>query len=147
MQESTANEFYDLIVEGTDYKKTIELTHKTGKELSGVEVHPVDKKTLANVIQSLPDDMFSAVEEADDADEAEDMLDEQGMSMGSMGPETVDAFEDLVKESLRHPELTNTQMGHIVDTLDFGMLFEIGGDVIDMSFSDGGAIKDFRAKE
>lgn len=146
MNESTANDFYERIVAGTDYKRTIDLTHGSGATLEGVQVHPVDKRVLADVIQALPEDMFSAVEEADSPEEAEEMLEEgdSGMSLSSMSSETVDAFENLVKASLKHPELTSTQMGHIVEELDFGMLFELGGEIIDMSFSEGGAIKDFR---
>lgn len=147
MQESTANDFYERIVEGTDYTKKITLEHGSGAALEDVEMHPVDKKTLASVIQSLPEDMFGAVEEADNPDEAEEMLEEQGMSMSSLGPDTIDAFEKLVSKSLEHPDMTNTQMNQIVEALDFEMLFEIGGEVIDMSFSDGDAIKDFRAQE
>lgn len=147
MNKSTANDFYERIVEGTDYEKKITLDDGRGEPLEGVEMHPVDKRVLANVISALPEDMFGAVEEADDPDEAEEMLEEQGMSIASMSSDTVDAFEELTKESLRHPELTDTQMGHIVDALDFGMLFELGGEIIDMSFAEGGAIKDFREQE
>jgi len=146
MQESTANDFYERIVAGTDYKRSIEIEDNTGRKLENVQVHPVDKRVLADVIQALPEEMFDAVEQADDPEEAEELLEEGegGMSLASMSSETVDAFENLVKESLKHPELTSTQMDHIVEELDFGMLCELGGESIDMSFSEGGAIKDFR---
>lgn len=147
MNESTANDFYERIVEGTDYTRTITLEHGSGAPLEGVEMHPVDKQVLADVIQSLPNEMFDAVEQADDPDEAEEMLEGEGMSLASMSSDTVDAFEKLVKESLRHPELTSTQMNQIVDALDFGLLFELGGEIIDMSFAEGGVIKDFREQE
>jgi len=144
MQDNTANEFYERLVEGTDYTRTIVLEESSGRTLENVEMHPVDKRVLADVFQSLPEEMFGAVEEADDPDEAEEMLEDQGMSISSMSADTVDAFEKLCRESLRHPELTNTQMTQIVGALDFGKLFELGGEIIDMSFSEGGAIKDFR---
>lgn len=147
MNESTANDFYERIVEGTDYTKTITLDHGSGASLDGVEMHPVDKQVLADVIQSLPEEMFNAVEQADDPDEAEEMLEGEGMSISSMNSDTVDAFERLVAESLRHPDLTSTQMEQIVDNLDFGLLFELGGEIIDMSFAEGGVIKDFREQE
>lgn len=147
MQESTANDFYERLVEGTDYTKTISLEHGSGAKLEKVEVHPVDKKVLADVIQSLPEDMFDAVEEADDPDEAEEMLEDQGMSVSALGSDTVDAFERLVSESLDHEELTQPQIEAIVAELDFSILFELGGDIIDMSFADGGAIKDFHEQE
>jgi hypothetical protein len=148
MNESTANDFYERIVQGTDYSKKITLTYGSGDELMGVEMHPVNKGILADVIQSLPEDMFDAVEKADSADEAEEMIEgEQGMSISSMSSETVEAFERLVSESLCHPELTQSQMSSIVEALDFSMLFELGGQIIDMSFSDGNAIKDFQEQE
>jgi hypothetical protein len=149
MQESTANEFYERIVEGTDYVKKIELEHGSGHKLEGVEMHPVDKQTLASVVQALPSEMFDAVKDADDPDEAQEMLEDGGAdtSLDSMNAETVQAFEQLVSDSLRHPELTNSQMQSIVEALDFEVLFELGGEIMDMSFSDSGAIKDFREQE
>lgn len=149
MNESTANDFYERIVQGTDYADMIEISMDSGRTLENIEMHPVDKTILADVIQSLPEDMFDAVEEADNPDEAEEMLEEEGggMSIATMSSETVEAFETLVKESLRHDELTNTQMRQIIDELEFGILFELGGEIIDISFSEGGAIKDFRVQE
>lgn len=149
MQQSTANDFYERIVNGTDQKKTIELEHGSGAKLEGVKVSPVNKATLAATIQNLPEDLFEAVESAESPEEAEKMIEQQDntMSISALGEDTVEAFEDLCSEALSHPELTSTQMDHIISELDFGLLFEIGGDVIDMSFADGGAIKDFREQE
>jgi hypothetical protein len=145
MNKETANDFYERLVEGTDYAKTITLEHGSGAKLEGVKMHPVEKKILADVINSLPEDMFETVEQADNPDEAEELLEEeQGMSLSSMSSETVDAFERLVSESLTHDDLTQTQMESVVVALDFSMLFELGGQIIDMSFSDGNAIKDFQ---
>lgn len=149
MQEEQANEFYERIVEGTDYEKTIELEHSSGAKLEDVKMSPVDKQTLAFTVQNLPDDLFDAVEEANSPEEAEEMMEEsdKNLSIDAMGEETVDAFERLVGESLSHPELTSTQMNQIVGELDFNILFELGGDVIDMSFAEGGAVRDFREQE
>jgi len=150
MQESTANEFYERIVEGTDYEKKITLKLDSGHTLEGVEIYPVNKQNLADVIQSLPSDMFDAVEEADSAEEAEKMLEEEDAdtaSLDAMSSETVDAFEKICKDSLDHEDLTTSQMNRIVEELDFSLLFDIGGQVIDMSFSEGGAIKDFQEQQ
>jgi len=147
MDQSTANDFYNRIVEGTDYAKTIELEHGSGASLEGVKVHPVDKQDLADVIEALPEDLFDAVEDADSPEEAEEMMEGQGMSVGSLGSDAVEEFENVVKQSLSHPELTNTQMSQIVSSLDFAVLFELGGEIIDMSFSEGGAIQDFQEQE
>lgn len=149
MQDKQANDFYERIVEGTEYTRKIELSHESGETLEGVEMHPVDKQTLADVIQALPEDMFSAVEAADSPEEAEEMLEGSGagMSLSSMSSDTVDAFEELVAESLSHPAYTNTQMEQVVQALGFAKLFELGGEIIDMSFAEGGAIEDFREPE
>lgn len=145
MQDNQANEFYERIVKGKDYKETISLEHGSGHKLEGVEMRPVDKRTLAYVVQKLPDEMFEAVEEAETPEEAEEMIEEgEGdLSLSAMSDDTVEAFEHLAKKSLSHPDLTNTQMGDIVDQLDFGVLFELGGQIIDISFAQSGAIKDF----
>jgi hypothetical protein len=144
MQDSQAVDFYNRIVEGQDYVEEIELTHESGDAIT-IEVHPVDKQTLASVIQSLPEDMFDAMEEAENADEAEELIEEEeDVSLDVMSDQTVDAFERLVKESVRHPDLTSSQMDTIVEDFNFETLFELGGEIIDMSFAKGGAIKDFR---
>lgn len=148
MQENDAVDFYERIVQGKDYTETISLEHSSGDVLEGIEMHPVDKQTLAGVIQRLPDDMFDALEEADDPDEAEDMIEEnENVSLSVMSEDTVEGFEILLKESLVHPDLTKTQMRSIVEELDFSVLFELGGEIIDMSFSRGAAIKDFREQQ
>lgn len=146
MKDNEANEFYNRIVEGKDYYETVTLTHESGAKLEGVELHPVDKQELARVVERLPEAMFDAIEEAEDAEQAEEMLEEgdDGDSLAAMNSDTVQAFEDLVAESARHDNLTNTQMTKVVEQLDFEVLFELGGKIIDMSFDNSGAIKDFQ---
>lgn len=147
MQEEQALDFYDRIVSGTDRYETIDLQHSSGATLEGVQMHPVDKKTIASVIQRLPDSMFEAVEEADGLDEAEEMVQEQqGGNLDAVTEETVEAFEDLCKESLMHDKLTPTQMKQIVDELSFETLFELGTEIIDMSVESTGAIQDFQKR-
>jgi hypothetical protein len=147
MQETTAVDFYNRIVEGKEYEKKIQLSHGSGATLDGVELHPVDKGTLASVIQSLPEEMFDSMEGADSAEEAEEMLEENDISVDALSSQTVESFETLVQESLQHPELTPSQMDSIVEALDFGLLFELGGEIIDVSYAEGGAIKDFQKQQ
>lgn len=152
MKNTEANDFYDRIVDGQQYFETVTLTHESNAELEGVELHPVDKQSLSSVIEALPEELFEALEEADDPEEAEEMLDEEeggeaGSGLAAMNEKTVTAFENLVKESARHPELTNTQMADIIDALDFVVLFELGGKIIDMSYAKSGSVKDFREQE
>jgi hypothetical protein len=144
MEEEAALNFYQRITEGKKRHQTISLTHSSGSTLEGVRMHPVDKKTLAGVIERLPDSMFEAVEGVDDPEEAEEALEEQGGSLDAVTGDTVDAFEDLCKESLDHPELTKPQMQHIVEELNFEVLFELGTEVINMSSEETGAIRAFQ---
>ena len=61
MKNNDSNDFYNRIVEGQEYYETVTLTHESGAELEGVELHPVDKQTLASVIEKLPEEMFDAI--------------------------------------------------------------------------------------
>lgn len=144
MKNSEANEFYDRIVEGREYFETVSLSHESGATLEGVELHPVSKQRLASVIERLPDEMFDAIEDAENPEEAEEMLDDDSADgLAAMNSSTVEAFEDLVADSAKHSSLTNTQMREIIESLDFEVLFELGGKIMDMSFENSGAIKDF----
>ena len=151
MKNSEENRFFDRIVEGKEYYETVTLTHKSGDSLEGVEIHQVDKQQLAATIERLPEEMFDAMDEAETPEEAEEMLAE-GDSDGSggiaaMNAETVAAFEELLSDSLRHENMTNTQMDQIIEALDFEMLFELGGRVMDISFENSGSIKDFQEQQ
>jgi hypothetical protein len=145
MQETDAMDFYQRIVEGTKNYKTIDLEHQDGYRLEGVEMHAIDKQTLAGVIERLPQQMFEAVEEADgDAEEAEE---EMEGDLSAVTEDTVAAFEDLLSDSLNHPDLTKSQIGQIVAELDFETLFTLGTEVINMSVEETGAIRDFHERE
>jgi hypothetical protein len=147
MQQEEALDFYKRITEGKKRYQEIALEHASGAALEGVELHPVDKKTLAGTIQNLPDEMFDAVEDAESAEEAEKSLEEDGGSLSAVSADTVEAFEDLCKNSLRHPELTSSQMGHIVKELNFEVLFEVGTEIINISSTDTGGIRAFQKQE
>ena len=147
MEETQALDFYERITQGTAQYKTISLEHKSGATLNDVELHPIDKQTLAGVIERLPSSMFEAVEGAEDADEAEDEYEEAGGNLDAVTEGTVDAFNDLIFESIDHNKLTNPQLRHIVDELDFETLFELGTEVINMSVEDTGSIRGFQEQE
>lgn len=147
MQETEALDFYERVTEGTQTYEEITLEHKTGAALEGVRMHVVDKQSLARTISALPEDMFNAVEDVDDPEEAQEQLEEQGGSMSAVSEETVEAFEDLLGESLNHPELTSSQMKHIISELDFEILFELGTEVINKSVEETGTVRDFHRPE
>ena len=144
MQEEQALDFYDRIVSGKDAYDTISLEHSSGAMLEGVQMHPVDKRTLAGVIERLPEELFESVEGAEDPDEAEEQFEEEGGSIGAVTEGTVEAFEDLCNESLVHEELTATQVRHIIGELNFETLFRLGTEIINMSVEDTGGVRDFQ---
>lgn len=147
MEQDNALDFYKRLTQGTERYKTIELEHESGAMLSDVKMHVIDKQTLAGVIERLPDEMFEAVEGAEDADEAEEELEEQGGDLAAVTEDTVDAFEDLVADSLEHDDLTYSQMEHIANELNFETLFELGTEIINMSVEDTGEIRGFQEQE
>lgn len=147
MQQEEAIDFYKRVTQGTKQKKIITLEDQSGASLPNVEMHAVDKKTLASVIQKLPDAMFDAVDEADNAEEAEETIENsESLSMNAVTEDTVDAFENLCKESLQHPDLAPPQMKGIINNLNFEMLFSIGTEIIDMSAESDGAVQDFHVQ-
>jgi len=147
MEQESALDFYKRLTQGTEQYKTIELEHSSGATLEGVKMYAIDKQTLAGVIERLPNEMFDAVEGAEDAEDAEEDLEEEGGDLAAVTEDTVDAFEDLISESLDHDELTPAQVGHIAEELDFETLFELGTEIINMSVEDTGDIRGFREQE
>lgn len=144
MQEENAMEFFDRITQGTKKYETITLEHKSGAALSGVEVHPVDKGKLANTIERLPEAIFEAAEGAEDAEDAEDVLEEEtGSGIDAVTEDTVAAFEDLAKQSLKHGELSPPQMKQVVNELSFEVLFRVGTKIIQLSVEQTGEVEDF----
>lgn len=143
MEQENAIEFYERVTGGTDNYKTVALEHSTGAELGGFEMYAIDKKALARTIQRLPDDMFEAVEGAEDAEDAEAQLEDEGGDLSAVNEDTVEAFEDLCAESLDHPEYTSVQINNIVSELNFETLFQLGTEIINMSVEDTGSIRGF----
>lgn len=146
MEETDALDFYERVTEGTENYEEITLEHRTGAALEGVRMHIVDKQVLARTISALPEDMFDAVEDVEDPEQAQEQLEEEGGSLNAVSEETVEAFENLLSESLNHPELTSSQMSHIVSELDFEILFELGTEVINMSVDQTGTVRDFHKR-
>lgn len=144
MQEEQALNFYDRIVSGKDAYETVSLEHDSGAQLEGVKMHPVDKRTLAGVIERLPEELFEAVEDVDNPEEAEEEFEEGGGNISAVTESTVEAFEDLCIASLQHDELTSTQMKEIVSELSFETLFALGTEIINMSVESTGAVRDFQ---
>lgn len=146
MNQEMAQDFYDKIAQGTkDYKET-EFTLSSGEKLEGVEIHPVDKQQLGATIEKLPAAMFEAAEDADSVDEAEEMLEESDDTVGmdAVTEDTVEAFEELCKESLEHEHLAPPQMRNVVSELSFEVLFGLGTEIISLSYENTGDVEDFR---
>lgn len=139
-------DFYDKVVGGTKEHKVISLEGPDGDELTGVEMHAVDKRTLADVINRLPDELFEAVDEAENPEEAEQMA-EDSNAMSGVSKETVISFEDLCEESLRHENLPTEMMNDIIAEYSFGVLFRLGTEIINMSAEDTGSVEDFHEQQ
>jgi hypothetical protein len=145
MQETEAIDFYKRIVNGTESTREIDLEHADGYVLADVQMRPVEKTELASVIERLPESIFEAAEEAQgDIEQAEEQVDGD---MSAVNEDTVEAFEDLLADSLDHPDLTRSQMVDIVAELSFEMLFELGSEVINMSVEETGEIRDFHEQD
>lgn len=152
MDQQNAMEFYKKVVEGTDHSRTISLETKDGTVLEGVKMAPVDKKTLAAVIERLPDEMFEVPEDIDQ-DELKDMdpedLEEQtgGNATSAVTEDSVAGFEELCIKSLSHDDLVDRKMANIIANLSFEVLFELGSEVMDFSIEQTGDVKDFHVQE
>lgn len=147
MQDEEALNFYERVTQGVDRTTKITLEHSTGAALSGVEMSPVSKTKLADCLNRMPDEMFEAVEEAEEGDDAEEALEGQGMSLNAVSGDTVEAFEDLCIASLSHPKLAPPQMRDIIKQYDFEVLFGLGSKIIDMSAESDGRVKNFHVQE
>lgn len=146
MSESVdPQEFQDRVIEGTDGYRAITLSAQDGSELENVEMHPTSKGTLTQAIEAMPDSVFEAVEDAEEdmsAEEAEELAQQKG---GAQVTEDMYwAFEKLCKESLEHEGLSETQMGLIVDEFAFGVIFELGSEILTYSLEESGSVRDFR---
>lgn len=143
MTEVDAMEFYQKVTDESEKpSKQYKLTHRSNAELV-VDLYPVDRKLLLDEISRLPDEMLSTLSEAEDEDEAQEMAEQEGLLSGVNG-DTILAFENICAESMSHDDLTTHNFEHMVTEFDFEVLFEIGSAVIEMSFEDGGSIKDFQ---
>lgn len=140
-------EFYERIVEGTDGYKYVELERESGMTLENVRVTPVNKTLIAQTVERLPEEIFEAAEENEDAEEFEEELEDQGTDTEAFTENTVKAFEKLCKESLEHENLTDPQMERLVEELEFEVLFGLGGDIFELSYEQSGQIKDFREQD
>lgn len=143
MQHVDAMEFFDRVVDDEDDEagRTITLEHESGAALD-VQVSGLDRKTVIDQIKHLPDSMLDAMSGAESAEEAEEQAREQNM-LTDVDGETIKAFEELCTDGVSHNELTSQNMAEMVKEFDFEVLFRLGAQIIELSFEDGGSIKDF----
>jgi len=143
MSNVDAMDFYKRVTESENEVREYTLEHESGAELN-VELTVVNRKTLLDEINRLPDAMLETLSQAEDEDEAQEMAEEQNM-LSNVNGDTILAFENICVASMNHDELTSHNFEEIVAELDFETLFEIGSEVIEMSFEETGSIKDFHA--
>lgn len=147
MTEVDSMEFYQRVTESENDVSTYTLEHQSGAEMK-VELQVVNRKTLLDEINRLPDEMLQTLSEADDEDDAQEMAEERNM-LSNVNGDTILAFENICVASMNDPEgkLTRHNFEEIVAELDFETLFEIGSEVIEMSFEETGSIKDFHKED
>jgi hypothetical protein len=148
-QEVDAQDWYKRTIEGTGLSKTLSLERKDGRELPKFEMHTVDKQDLAFAIQSMPDELFEAVDEEEDvsAEEAEEMAEEASEGGANVSPEMVTGFEYLCEESLSHKAFSDVQMKKIIDNFGFETLFDIGSEIMTFSIEESGDVQDFHVQD
>lgn len=136
-------EFYKRVTESENDVRSYTLEHDSSAAMT-VDLTVVNRKTLLDEINRLPDAMLETLSEAEDEDEAQEMAEDQNM-LSNVNGDTILAFENICVNSMSDPdgELTTHHFEEIVAELDFETLFEIGSEVIEMSFEETGSIKDF----
>lgn len=146
-EELDPQEFYERTIKGSGDTQTITLERGDGGQLTGVEMATVDKQDLAFAINSMPEELFEAVDDEEDIspEEAEEMAREAGGST-QVSPEMVDAFEYLCQESLSHEEFSGVQIQKMIDQFGFEMLFELGSEIMTFSLENAGDVRDFHAQ-
>lgn len=140
-----AMDFYQRVTETEDETREYTLEHQSGAAIT-VSLTTVNRKMLLDEINRLPEEMLGTLSEAEDEEEAQELAEEQNMLSGVTG-DTVLAFENICIDSMTHEDLTTHHFEEIVAQLDFETLFEIGSEVIEMSFEDAGSIKDFQKED
>lgn len=129
----------------SNQREEYQITLKDGgdKLTQKVYLEKLERDKLLDEISKLPDEMLGMLEDAEDEEEAQELAEERGM-LTSINGDTVNAFENMVKSSMTHSQYTDQHKEDIVNALSFEVLFEMGSKVIEMSFEDTGAIKDFQ---
>jgi len=142
MTEVDAMEFYQKLSDSTDVVRETTLTHRSNAELT-VELHPINRTDLLDYISMLPDEMLDTIADAEDEAAAQQAAEEQNMLAGVDG-RAVTAFENICADSMYHEDLTTHHFEDMVAEFDFELLFELGAEIIELSFEDTGTIEDFR---
>lgn len=141
MEEVEAMDFYNRVVGGeTKYREvTLQASDNATAEF---KLTAVNRKDLLNELSRLPPEMMETIDDAEDADEAEEQVKESGM-LQSLNGDTIEAFENIVAYSLEHDDLTSHHIQQLVQELDFEVLFSLGAEVIELSLENSGRVKDF----
>lgn len=142
MQHVEAMEFFDRVVDDDDEPdREITLEHSSGAALD-VHLQGLDRKVIIDQLQYLPDSMVDAMTSAEDPEEAEERAREQNL-MSDVNSDTITAFETLCAKGINHPDLTSQNIEMMIQEFDFEVLFNLGAQIIELSFEDGGSIRDF----
>lgn len=150
MPEVSGSEFFKANAAVEKSTREFKLADDQNRHIT-VELEEVERKDLFNELHRLPsgfiDVMLSGgVDDLEDVDDPEDVdLDvDPSELINHIDGNTIDVFESLFAISANHPDLTSMDMEELSTSLSFEVLFEVGGEVIDLSLADNGRIKRFR---
>lgn len=141
MEEVEAMDFYNRVVGSERETSEYTLTHESGASHT-FQVEAVNRKDLLNEISNLPNEMLETISEAEDEEEATEEADDMGLLTGLNG-DTITTFENICVLGLSDEELFDDDIRGIVEQMDFDVLFELGAEIIDMSFEETGSVTDF----
>lgn len=146
MSEENALGFYERVVseeKGESRERVLE--HASGHKLT-VEISGINRKAMLDQVNRLPDSLLSTLSEAEDPEEAEERAQEEGQ-LSSVNGETIDAFERICAMGMDHPELTSHQFEELVQKFELDVLFPIGAEIMELTFSDDSGVVDFHEVE
>lgn len=152
-EEVSGSRFLDSISQTERETREYSIENKRGEYIT-LTLTEVDRQDLFDQLRRLPsgfiDLMMSSDDELENIDDVEhsDDIDtdvDPGKMLSNIDGDTIDVFEQLFVMSAKHDgDLTSLDLEVVADKLDFETLFEVGGEVIDLSLGNSGGVKRFR---
>jgi len=132
--------------DGENRQLTVTLTGVDRKELFD-ELNKLSSGFIELMMSGNEQDL--SVEDLENVDDPSELgLDvDPGKILSEVDGSTIEVFENLFARSASHEDLTSLDMETLAGRLSFEVLFEAGGEVIDLSLQDPNRIRRFRGAE